>query len=277
MSQLRCLACGSSAWDPKGYGCGRCGKAMGEREEGCYVSEETKKKLLNCADELSKFGIELEEHATLQKGFSETVTGVSLVLQIVESLRPGTLRDVVLFLRELAIPDDEILGLRLDEPEQILTYCGLEKLRHSFRPQPITALFVGESPPQGGTFFYKGNSLLYYSMKESFGGTADFLAEFKAKCFFVDDLVLYPVNKMEKKERNEHRHKAVASLARRMIDYRPAAVVVLMCAIENMVIHALSEASLSHVPRYVTPFPGPFQRERFNKEMAEIIPKLPTC
>lgn len=277
MSEWRCLVCGSSQWDPQGDKCGKCGKALGPREEGCYVTEETKKKLLDNASELEKFGIRLEQYEPLQKGLGETLTVVSLALQIVEAIRPGTLRDLVLFLRELAIPDDEILRLRLDEPEQILTFCELENLRHTFRPERVMVLFVGESPPDGGTFFYKANSVLYYSMKESLGVAEDFLAEFKERCFFLDDLVLYPVNKMEQNERQKHRRKGVSSLARRMIDYQPAAIVVVMCAIESMVIDAMREAGSQHVPHYVTPFPGRYHRKRFQERMAEIIPKLPTC
>ena len=100
---------------------------MGDREEGCYVNEETKKKLLSHATELSKFGIEIEERQTLRKSLGETLAGISLVLQIAESIHPNSLRDLVLFLRELAIPKEEILRLRLNEPEQILTYCREDK------------------------------------------------------------------------------------------------------------------------------------------------------
>ena len=154
--------------------------------------------------------------------------------------------------------------------------CNLEKLRDTFRPQPIITLFVGESPPHAGTFFYMENSVLYHSMKESFSGAANFLAEFKAKCFFLDDLVLYPINKIKEKERKERRWKGVPSLAQRMADYRPAAVVVLICAIEEMVVDSMSQAGLYHVPHHVTPFPGRYHRDRFKEKMAEIIPKLPT-
>jgi hypothetical protein len=152
----------------------------------------------------------------------------------------------------------------------------LEKLRHTFRPQPITTLFVGESVPDGGTFFYRQDSLLYRFMKDSFGGAANFLMEFKAKGFFLDDLVLYPVNKMEERERLEHRRKAVPSLARRMVDYRPSAVVIVMRAIEENVVDAMGKAGLSHVPHFVTPFPSfPNNQRRFKADMAKVIPKLP--
>ncbi len=154
----------------------------------------------------------------------------------------------------------------------------VEKLRHRFRPQYISTLFVGESPPYGGTFFYKGNSLLHHKMKESFGASANFLSEFKANGFFLEDLVLYPINQIkDRKERNEHRRRGVPSLARRMAEYRPAAVVALMCAIEPMVIDAMRGADLSGVPLYVTPFPGRYHQKRFKAKMAEIIPKLPVA
>ena len=42
-----------------------------------------------------------------------------MVIQVVETIRPGTFRELVLKLRDLAIPKEQILRLRLDEPENI--------------------------------------------------------------------------------------------------------------------------------------------------------------
>ncbi|HUI40800.1 MAG TPA: dihydroorotate dehydrogenase [Terriglobia bacterium] len=155
----------------------------------------------------------------------------------------------------------------------------VEKLRHSFKPEKITTLFVGESPPHGGTFFYKQNSVLYREMKQVFGGGDDFLEEFKANCFYLDDLVLYPINQIEdEKERDEHRRKGVRLLAARMRQYRPEAVVALMKALEPMVRSAMSEAGLSgDVPLYVVPFPAMGNARKFRNAMAEIIRMLPVC
>jgi hypothetical protein len=145
-----------------------------------------------------------------------------------------------------------------------------------FRPQRIVTLFVGESPPHGGTFFYKADSILYRAMKEAFAGSDNFLAEFKARGFFLEDLVHEPVNRIKDTGlRNEMRLKAVTGLAVRMADYRPAAVVAVMCAIEPMVADAIREVGLG-VPLYTTPFPGRYHRRQFMDEMTEIIPKLPT-
>lgn len=71
------------------------------------------------ADELKTFGVTLEEHETLQKDASLIVGAVALGLQAVESFSPGALRSLVHYLRSLAIPEEQILRLRLDEPEKV--------------------------------------------------------------------------------------------------------------------------------------------------------------
>jgi hypothetical protein len=77
--------------------------------------------LLTHAEELRTFGIALEEREILGKsvdaGLAVGVTG--LVIQVAEALSPGVFRKLVLLLRHIAIPDAEILRLRLDEPENV--------------------------------------------------------------------------------------------------------------------------------------------------------------
>jgi hypothetical protein len=130
-NKLRCLVCGSSEWDPKGYKCGLCGAAMGMRSEKVHVSQNTKLTLLMHSDELSKFGINLVEHRSLEKAVGDVAGGVGLVISLTEAVRPGTVRDVVMFLRGLAVPEEEILRLRLDEPKNILTYIRMDKKQDS--------------------------------------------------------------------------------------------------------------------------------------------------
>lgn len=128
MSVIRCLICGSSKWDPKGIKCGRCGAANGLRAEECYVTEETKKKLLDHAAELSRFGIQLKQTKSLRKSADTAITVAALVIACADSLHHGVLRELVHYLRdELLLPEKEILALRLDEPEKILTYYRMDK------------------------------------------------------------------------------------------------------------------------------------------------------
>lgn len=152
-----------------------------------------------------------------------------------------------------------------------------DKLRDDFRPERITTLFVGESPPTGGTFFYLANSILFRSMHEAFSKPAEFLLEFQNMGFFLDDLVLHPIDKQERKERERSRLEAIPHLAARLIAHSPAAVVAIMRAIEPCVSEAMRQAGLVHVPLYVTAFPGRYHRRTFLAEMSEIVPKLPVA
>ena len=62
-------------------------------------------------------------------------------------------------------------------------------------------------------------------------------------------MVLHPINQIKnKKERDNHRREGVQSLAQRMRDYEPLAVVALMCAIAPMVADAMRIAGLSQIP-----------------------------
>lgn len=85
---IRCVMCGCSRLDAQGYKCTRCGDPPSFRTERCYITEDTKAKLTAHAEELKAFGVTLEEDA---------------------------------------IPEDEVLRLRLDEPEQVLSYYRADK------------------------------------------------------------------------------------------------------------------------------------------------------
>jgi len=151
----------------------------------------------------------------------------------------------------------------------------LEELRHSFRPNEITTLFVGESPPHGGDFFYRSDSLLYRAMRCAFGEPEDFLADFKSRGFFLDDLVLTPINKItNKKARQEIRDRAVNDLAERIRKYNPSALVVVMHAIEQSVREAAGQAGLNHLPVHVAPFPIGSNYWPFVATIQAILPGL---
>ena len=105
----------------------------------------------------------------------------------------------------------------------------VEATRLRFRPERITTLFVGESAPAGGDFFYYGRSVMTRYMREAIenalGKTDDFLATFKAYGWYLDDLSLVPVDKLSKPERMRICAAAQASLAERIASYQPQAIV----------------------------------------------------
>jgi hypothetical protein len=152
----------------------------------------------------------------------------------------------------------------------------LEELRKSFRPGLITTLFVGESAPASGRFFYGGDSSLFYAMKREFGNQETFLEDFKDKGFYLDDLVLTPVNKLERHERLRQRQEAVPTLAKRLVEYKPKAVVVVMRAILPAVWKAMRMAGISYEP-FCVPHPAFGNWTRFSNAMKEIIDSLPVA
>jgi hypothetical protein len=155
----------------------------------------------------------------------------------------------------------------------------IEGIRADFRPSQITTLFVGESAPVSGDFFYLGNTALKRHMQratdDAFGSSdVEFLDRFKAYGWFLDDLVLTPVNHLTKMERIEKCAGALSSLATRIAEYQPLAIVSLLKSIQPIVEAAAISAG-SIAPRYAVPFPGMGQQGRFMTSMAEIMPKLP--
>jgi len=116
---------------------------------------------------------------------------------------------------------------------------AVEALRASYRPQQITTLFVGESAPHSGKFFYDSdNSMVRYMQRATEvanSGKGDFLDRFKSYGWYLDDLVLTPVNKMTNAQRKVEWIGAQDSLRDRIADYRPIAIVSLLVGIKSIV------------------------------------------
>jgi hypothetical protein len=153
---------------------------------------------------------------------------------------------------------------------------AIEAIRARYRPERITTLFVGESAPFSGRFFYYGNSAMsrYMQRAMALDASSDFLEAFKACGWYLDDLVLEPVNRLTKAERKAKWLGAQDSLAQRIAEYQPLAIVTLLRAIKDIV-EAAAIAARCDAPRYAVPFPGNGLQGRFLSEMAHIIPRLP--
>jgi hypothetical protein len=134
--------CGSSNFDSQWAGCALCGGSPAVRREQVHISGQTKTKLLAYADELKQFGVTVEISQPIQKssdqiGFSTTDL-FCLSLAVGDSLHHGILRSLILFLRSLAIPEVEIIRLRLDEPETISEILEAESQSTKLEPAEKT-------------------------------------------------------------------------------------------------------------------------------------------
>ena len=139
-----------------------------------------------------------------------------------------------------------------------------ERLRRRYRPDDVRVLFIGESPPSGGTFFYRANSKLYAATREAFEAAIpalrredDFLDVFERLGCYLDDLCLKPVNDLDIRDpqRLAERSRGVAPLARRMKPLQPSVVCVAMKAIVPEVDQATERAKLDAC-REALPFPA---------------------
>src|SRR5271169_4155676 len=118
---------------------------------------------------------------------------------------------------------------------------AMEATRAKFHPERITTLFVGESAPASGDFFYSsGNTAMLQHMRsaveDALGKGSDFLERFKAYGWYLDDLVLTPVNDLTKpSERKAKCLQAQNSLADRIAEYQPRAILSLLLSIQKIV------------------------------------------
>jgi hypothetical protein len=161
-----------------------------------------------------------------------------------------------------------------------------EELRDRYRPDDIRVLFVGESPPAGGTFFYAANSILYDATKEAFEAAVpdllagDFLDDFQALGCFVDDLCLTPVNHLRgspelEQERTQERERGQGPLADRIRNADPRAVAIVMKGIADNVEASLADVGATGVDTRAFPFPGrPRNTANYIRELSEYLCSL---
>jgi hypothetical protein len=164
----------------------------------------------------------------------------------------------------------------------------LEDVRQRFLPERVTVLFVGESPPAGGTFFYLANSKLYEATKEAFIRAApdlvrgsNFLERFAALGCYLDDLCLEPVNHLKmdnplaEAKRLRLREEGEEPLASRIRQCAPSAIVVVMKGIEANVRRAATSANFSSIVIPALPFPSwKAHREQYVDELSNLVRSL---
>jgi hypothetical protein len=159
---------------------------------------------------------------------------------------------------------------------------GLQRraaLRRSFEPERVRVLFVGESPPASGTFFYQADSGLYRSIRRAFVlalptevDERDFLNWFcRAGCYLVD-LCGTPVDRASPQRRAELCLRGESRLGRTLLRLRPQVMVVLLRRIAPHVEQAVRAAGWRGAVVSV-PYPGRWKanREAFWQTVVPLI------
>ena len=149
----------------------------------------------------------------------------------------------------------------------ILNHRKREALRRRFRPANVRLLFVGESPPASGRFFYQADSGLYRAVlaaflayDRSFDGV-DFLAKFQdAGCFLVD-LCSEPVDQLALSDRRAVCQASERALASTIAGLRPSSIVTVVRSVEANVERAIFSAHWQGTLIRL-PYPGRWSRHR---------------
>jgi hypothetical protein len=155
----------------------------------------------------------------------------------------------------------------------------IERLRESYKPEKVKILFVGQSEPDGGAFFYDGNPHLFTTnirktFEEAFDITfednKEFIKHFKDKQCYLDDLCLEPVNQLTRAEVNAVQQRSVVPLSKRIKGINPDVIIIIMKAIENDVSSAIELSRVSSKV-VVTPFPGMGHLPTFRRIVVSIL------
>ena len=153
-----------------------------------------------------------------------------------------------------------------------------ERLRRTYRPERVRLLFIGESPPASGRFFYRGDSGLYRAMREAFQAVdpsitdATFLGTFQASGHYLIDLCLEPVDRLDAKSRRAECRRGEESLSKAIGQLRPAIIVTIVRSIERNVLTAVSAANWRGAMIHL-PYPGRWlhHKNAFLDNIAPII------
>ena len=159
-----------------------------------------------------------------------------------------------------------------------MTLSARERLRLRYRPAQLRLLFIGESPPASGKFFYKGDSGLYRAMRDTFRTLdssitdADFLPRFQAGGCYLIDACLEPVDHLQPGSRRAACLAGEVSLSRKIRALQPPAIVTVVRSIRANVQRAACRAGWDG-PIIDVPYPGRWVRHK-QIFLAKLVPIL---
>jgi hypothetical protein len=153
-----------------------------------------------------------------------------------------------------------------------------ERLRKHYRPAKVRILFVGESPPASGRFFYQADSGLYRAIHEAFVTTLpalqslEFLESFRDLGCYLVDLCAQPVDRMARKQRIQGCRDGEVRLGRMIKQLQPEIIITVVRSIAPNVKRAQYRAKWSGECLGL-PYPGRWRDHRlaFVKALTPVI------
>jgi hypothetical protein len=147
-----------------------------------------------------------------------------------------------------------------------------------YRPDNLRVLFIGESRPAQGTFFYHENSHLYRYIKQAFeqASGAPFSCEtFKQFGCWLYDVSGNPVNNIPRAERRKQIKGGLPSLEKVLKELEPEFVyVVKMGDSRAFVSPSIRQAGfIDGLTFFRLPFPANGHQHRFVRELVPVLKK----
>lgn len=160
----------------------------------------------------------------------------------------------------------------------MVTDSKTEEARNRYKPNNVSVLFVGESAPAGGTFFYFGNSGFTSYTRQAFENglglrfesNMAFLDLFKKSGCWLDDISLIPVNGLVRKKRTSVLEEQTPEFAQRLEETNPDYLIVSLKSIIPYVDAALRQVSVRPKVHYL-PFPGNGHQRKYMDQLAKIL------
>jgi hypothetical protein len=142
-----------------------------------------------------------------------------------------------------------------------------EHLRRRYRPTHVRLLFVGESPPASGRFFYRADSGLYRAIRDAFVlafpalREADFLETFRDLGCYLVDLCARPVDHLDGRQRREACADGELRLSKVLKQLQPETVITVVRSIADHVGRAQRRVNWRGRSLEL-PYPGRWHRHR---------------
>lgn len=158
-----------------------------------------------------------------------------------------------------------------------LTPMETESIRKKYFPARMKLLLIGESPPHNGKFFYVNSAMTTFTSRPfecvfdlKFSGNQEFLQYFQEAGCFLDDLCHKPVDHLPPIEREVELEKNVPNLAKRLEEWQPEVICIVLRKIEKYVRDAIQKSGINPSV-YVLPFPGNGHQGEFMDKLTEIV------